>query len=109
MKLLPSFRLSFQNKRCHLIGTLTADALLAVISWRPPQIVNSMISIPEPIRSNLLLRTPGFDGRQGRRYDNMWMDDEGRKGTHKCVRPRIYTGDAKIHVNVKVKVNGLDL
>ena len=31
-----------------------------------------------------------------------WMDGEGRKGTHECVRPRLSTGGAKIHVNVKV-------
>ena len=36
-----------------------------------------------------------------------WMDEQGRKGTHECVRPRLSTGGAKIHVNVKV--NGDDL
>ena len=37
----------------------------------------------------------------------MWMDEEERKGTHECVRPRLSTRDAKIHVNVKV--NGANL
>ena len=27
---------------------------------------------------------------------------EERKGTHECVRPRLSTGGAKVHVNVKV-------
>lgn len=39
------------------LNTLTPDALIARLSWRPPYIMNSMISIPEPIKSIALPRT----------------------------------------------------
>ena len=38
-----------------------------------------------------------MEGR-GRRYVCDVMDGEERKGTHECVRPRLSSGDAKIHL-----------
>ena len=42
------------------------------------------------------------DGRQETKVCVWWwMDREGRKGTHECVRPRLSSEDAKTHVNLK--------